>query len=358
MVEQAIPIGVYGALEGQPLQGQNWRGKTGDWFKKTWSSMRFEARFTTSSCDEVGAVQIRGDGEHWLVAFTRPFAARNQTTWRVARLAAGQLWDGLLPVVRGLRELDDAEVLQRSELRVSIACNADDRARRRALLPLLRRLADVELPGSAEHKTVCPDGVEAFEDLLVCAAFTAEPCADRGTEHGVAVLSRPAARREHKELLEAGWDAIFAPAPPPAEDGESRNTTPFGVAASDEAILGAAVADVAALPDREFDAVFGGFRGGAEGDRRWVVPYSLIDPNERDRAEWAATLAGLLGGDRDVGDARSVFERITRATLLARRVELALWAERDADSIELSKVFLAALDGETRAAVIASTGAD
>lgn len=348
-----FPFGVHGALEDQALKGRNWRGRTADWFRTEWGVSRFGSCFASSTSDATGTIQVRAEGDYWVLAFALPFAdwRRNQRTWRVVRLGRGQLWDWVLSVVDRIRGLAVSDLLELEALNVQ-RDEARERRMRRGLLPLLRRL-DVlgdDLPGSEERKVVFADC--SFEELLVLASFYAELLHPRAAEPGsgpsFVVLSQPLTSRGNRTLLEAGWGAMFSP--PPAEENPTgrggatrRETEPYPLVPSEDQVRGVGLAELQALPDEEFDALFEGFRAGAQGDLRWNIERARFHPTVWTSAEWDAEFERLLElGDRDAVLALSA--KIADSELEERRMELAGLEFEQFDSKELTPGFLRDLE--------------
>jgi len=301
----SVPVGTYG---GQSIgaKGQSWYGNPDPWFKRI-AGEAVERLFTTTSSDRVGCVQVRGYTGSWLVALTRHFEARGQTTWRVARLARDELASWLPALALALREpaADEAFAARdRLTLRLDLA---GLRGLRRRALPWLQGLdawsrsdrppspqpvlGFAGLAGSDRETTSATD---AFACLLVCAARLAELDGQVRNAprdgYGIAVMPEPLAEREHGGFLNGRWAAILSPGVP----DRVRGAEPMTLEPKEQAVRGVALARLANLPDGEFDDLLW---YPARTNPGWIVPARLIPVRLRTSEDWEKELLALAGSN-------------------------------------------------------------
>lgn len=292
-----VPVGTYGG-QSVGAKGQNWYGNPDPWFRRI-AGESVEKLFATTSCDRAGCVQVRGYGGFWLVALTRHFEARGQTTWRVARLARGDLAQWLPTVAQALRQpAADAEFAERDRLLLRAEPNALRRVRRSAM-PWLQGL-DEWCRGDrapARQPILCladPAEAEATPDsfarLLVCAARLAEVDGqvDSGPrdDYGIAVMPAAVAEREHSGFLAGRWAAILAPGAP----GNVRGAETLALPRRQSPVRGVEFDRLLHLPDHEFDDLLW-TPGRPNSD--WIVPARLVPVALRTADEWRCELEAL-----------------------------------------------------------------
>jgi hypothetical protein len=293
-----LAAGIYGG-QSVGAKGQSWYGSTDPWFTMV-PGDEVERLYKSTSCDRAGCIQIRLHRDCWMVALTRHYEARGQTTWRVARLPRPHLADWLTALHAALRApATDAEFSTRSQLTLVI-----DRARlrrtRRETLPWLRGLESWATRKNSEAQSVLclnsgdnaagnatPD--DNFARLLVCAARQAELDEQHGRigpDYGLAVLPEPIAEREHTGFITAKWAAVFTPGPVPAV----RHAELLAMEKWGDEVRGVPIEQLAQLPDAEFDELLWHPKRDAGA---WRVPARLVPVRIRTADEWRTELEAL-----------------------------------------------------------------